>query len=206
MRIIKLEKASGKKNTFKAFFDDGENVLLAADIIVKFGLNTGVEITGETYKEVLSADKTYRVIFDALTLVGRRSYSEKSLYEKLLQKGYDESNSKSAVKRLKELDYINDEKYALLYAKYLYGRGKGGLVIRKELEQKGISQDLINKALSSFDTEGEPYEQIINAIKSKFKNFNANDAGQLRRTANYFLRRGFSSQDISKAFRKYDEV
>jgi regulatory protein len=205
MQIIKLEKISGKKNTFKTFFDDGESVLLAADIIVKFGLNTGVEITPETYKEVLAADKTYRVIFDALTLAGRRSYSEKSLYDKLLQKGYDEDASKAAVARLKELDYINDEKYALSYAKYLYAKGKGELAIRNELEQKGISKDLINKTLSSFDPEGESYEQIINAIKSKFKNFNAADASQLRRAANYFLRRGFSSEDISKAFRKITE-
>jgi regulatory protein len=206
MQITKLEKISGKKNTFKVFFDDGRSVSLSADIIVKFGLNSGVEISDKTYKEVLRADTIYRAVFTALTLVGRRSYSEKSLYEKLLQKGYDEDNSKAAVKRLKELGYINDEKYAQTYAKYLADKGKGGLAVRKELEQKGISQDLANKALSSFEREGEPYEQIISVIKSKFKNFNANDSSQLRRAANYFLRRGFCEQDISKAFRKFGEV
>ena len=205
MKITKLEKISAKKDTFKVFFDGGENILLAADIIVKCGLNTGVEISAETYKEVLAADKTYRVVFDALTLVGRRSYSGKSLYEKLLQKGYDDDNSKAAVARLLELGYVNDEKYALSYAKYLSDKGKGELAVRKELEEKGISKDLINKALSSLKTQEEPYEQIIKTIKSKFKNFNANNAGEARRAANYFLRRGFSSEDISKAFRNYSD-
>jgi len=204
MKITKLEKISAKKGTFKVFFDSDENILLSADIVVKFGLNTGVEISAGTYKEVLAADKTYRVVFDALTLVGRRSYSEKSLSDKLLLKGYEPGNIKSAVARLLELGYINDEKYAAAYAKYLFDKGKGELAVRKELEEKGISKDLINKTLSSLKTQEEPYEQIIKTIKSKFKNFNANNAGQARRAANYFLRRGFSSEDISKAFRRCD--
>ncbi|MDR1941438.1 MAG: recombination regulator RecX [Endomicrobium sp.] len=203
MRIVKLEKISGKKDTFKVFFDDGGNILLAADIIVRFGLNAGVEISDETYKEVVSADKTYRVIFDALTLAGRRSYSQKALYEKLLQKGYDDENSKAAVQRLKELDYINDEKYALAYAKYLSDKGKAELIARKELEEKGISKDLINKTLLSLKTQEEPYKQILKTIQIKFKSFNADDRAQVRRMANYFLRRGFLSEDISKALRRY---
>ncbi|MDR2192788.1 MAG: recombination regulator RecX [Endomicrobium sp.] len=202
MKIIKLEKKSDKKNTFEVFFDDGKNILLSADIIVKFGFNKGVEISDHIYKEAISADKTYRIIFDALTLVGRRAYSEKTLYDKLLQKGYEEDNSKAAIARLKELEYIDDEKYALNYTKYLFGKGKGEIFIRVELAKKGISKDLTDKILSSLKTEEEEYEQIIKTIKIKFKNFNADNPREVRRAANYFLRRGFSSEDISKAFRR----
>ncbi|MDR1695739.1 MAG: recombination regulator RecX [Endomicrobium sp.] len=206
MKIIKLEKIYSKKETFKVFFDNGENILLPADIIVKFGLNTGVEITDETYKEVLAADKAYRVIFDALLLVSKRSYSVKSLSDKLLFKGYEPGNIKSAVSRLTELGYVNDEKFALAYAKYLSEKGKGEYALKQALEEKGISRDLINKALDSLKTEAEPFEQIIETIKRKFKDFNPKDKNEVRRAAAFFLRRGFASEDISKALRLYKEI
>ncbi|MCL2390948.1 MAG: recombination regulator RecX [Endomicrobia bacterium] len=207
MKIIKLEKIPAKKDSFKVFFDNGENILLSADIIVKFGLNQGVEISDITFKEVLAADKAYRVIFDALTLVSKRSYSIKTLSDRLLLKGYEPDNIKSAVSRLTELGYINDEKYALAYAKYLYEKkGKGEYAVRKELEEKGISKELANKALGSLKTEAEPYEQIIETIKRKFKDFNAKDKNEVRRIASFFLRKGFASEDISKALRNYKSI
>ena len=206
MQITKLEKIPTKKDTFKVFFDNGENMLLSADIIVKFGLNKGVTISNSAYKEVLAADKAYRVVFDALKLVSRRSYSVQSLSDKLLLKGYGPDNIKPAISRLAELGYINDEKYALVYAKYLSERSKGEYAIKQALEEKGISKELINKALNSLKTEAEPYEQIIETIKRKFKDFNAKDKNELRRIASFFLRRGFTSEDISKAFRLYKEI
>jgi regulatory protein len=203
VQIIKLEPIKTRKETFKLTFDTGDNLILAADIIVKFGLNSGIEISEETYKEAAAADKAYRAVFEALTLAGRRSYSEKSLYKKLLQKGHGDEDSKAAIKRLKELEYIDDEKYALESARRLSDKGKAEFAVRKELEENGISKDLINKALSSLKTQEEESERIIKIIKTKFKNFNVKDSGDLRRAANYFLRRGFSSEDISKAFRMF---
>ena len=206
MQIIKLEKLPTKKDSFKVFFNNGENILLPADIIVKFGINKGVEISDDTFKEVLAADKAYRVVFDALMLVSKRSYSIKTLSDRLLLKGYEQNNIKSAVARLTELGYINDEKYALAYAKYLSEKkGKGQYALRKELEEKGISKDLINKALDSLKTETEPYEQITETIKRKFKDFNIKNKNELRRVASFFLRKGFASEDISKALRLYKE-
>ncbi|MCL1972748.1 MAG: recombination regulator RecX [Endomicrobia bacterium] len=205
MKITKIEKIPAKKNNFKVFFDNDENILLSADIVVKFGLNKGVEVSDDTYKKVLAADKAYRVVFDALALVSKHSYSIKSLSDKLLLKGYKPENIKSAVSRLTELGYINDEKYALIYAKYLSERGKGEYAIKQALEEKDISKDLINKALDSLKTESEPYEQIIETIKRKFKDFNTKDKNEERRIASFFLRRGFASEDISKALRLYKE-
>jgi len=206
MQIIKIEKIPTRKEYFKVFFDNDESIMLSADIIVKFGLNNGVEISDGTYKEVLAADSAYRVIYDALKLVSRSSYSAKTLYDKLLQKGYEPENAKAATTRLKELGYIDDAKYADSFVKYLAGRGKGEFAIKAALEEKGISKELAAKALDSLKTEAEPYEQIIKTIKSKFKNFDAKDKNEIRRIASFFLRRGFTAEDVSKAFRNYKNV
>ena len=206
MKITKLEKIQTKKDVFKLSFDNGESMLLSADIIVKFRLNAGVEISDDTYKEILAADKAYRVMFDALTLIGKRPYCAKGLYDKLIQKGYEPQGAQAAVERLTELEYINDEKYAQNLAKYLTDNGKGEFAVKQELSKKGISKDVIEKSIKSLNTEQEPFEQILKMLESKFKNFNPKDKTEVRRAANFFLRRGYTSEDISKAFRNFKNV
>ncbi|AKL97874.1 regulatory protein RecX [Endomicrobium proavitum] len=206
MKIEKLEKVPTRKEIFKLSFDSGENVILSADIIVKFSLNNGVVISKETYKEVLAADKAYRVTYDALNLISRSSYSSKTLCDKLLQKGYELENAKAAVARLKELGYINDDKYALEYTKYLLSKGKGEFAIKAALAEKGASKEQISNALELTKTEEEPFERIIKIMKTRFKNFDAKDQNEIRRAASFFLRRGFTSQDIAKALREYKNI
>jgi len=205
MKITKLEKISAKKNTFKVYFDNGESVILTPETIVKFSIKNGTEINKSDFDAISAYDRSSKVTADALALVSKRSYSIKSLSDKLLLKGYEPDKIKDAVSRLAELGYINDEKYALAYAKYLSERGKGEYAVKQGLDEKGIPKDIINKALDSLKTESEPYEQIIETIKRKFKDFNPKDKNEVRRAASFFLRRGFASEDISKALRLYRE-
>ncbi|MDR1196446.1 MAG: recombination regulator RecX [Endomicrobium sp.] len=206
MQINKIEKIRNRKDIFKVFFDSGENILISADSIVKFGLKEGADLTDEELKRISSFDKSGRACADALALVGKRSYSSKSLYDKLIQKGYDSKDAKAAVGRLKELNYINDEKFTKIYAQYLKNRGKGEYAIRAELEKHAIDKNTINETLELLKSEEEPHEQIIAIIKNKFKKFDYKNKNEVRKTAAFFLRRGFSSQTIAKALREYKGI
>ncbi|MCA6071897.1 MAG: recombination regulator RecX [Endomicrobium sp.] len=206
MKIVRIEKIKFKKNMFKLFFDNSESLMVFADTIVKFGLRTEIEISESEHKDLVSYDKSNSVMSDALVLVSKRSYSSKTLHERLIQRGYESLNAAKAVKRLEELNYINDEKFSKVYAAYLSQKGKGEFVIKAELEKQGISKDLVQDALESVKMKLEPYEQIIKILKTKFKKFNGKDKNETRRAAAFFLRRGFSSEDIAKAFRNYSQV
>lgn len=95
------------------------------------------------------------------------------------------------------------KKFAKTYADYLSQKGKGEFAIRAELEKQGIEKILINETLEVIKTDIEPHEQIINILKIKFEKFSGKDENETRRIASFFLRRGFSYQDIAKAFRAY---
>ncbi len=204
--IEKIEKVRGRKDIFKIFLDNEESVLVSADTIVKFGLKTDLTLSSLEYNKIIASDKSSRVVADALALVAKRSYSSKSLYDKLRQKGYEPENAKTAVVRLKELNYINDEKYAKELALYLAKRGKGGFAIKAELEKHSFDKNLINNAVEYTKCGKEPYEQIIDMMKSRFKKMDLKDKNEVRRTASFFLIRGFSSENIAKAFRKYKNI
>jgi regulatory protein len=206
MKIVKIEKIKFKKNMFKLFFDNSENLMVFADTIVKFCLRTEIEISESEYEDIVSYNKLNSVMSAALVLISKRSYSSKTLYERLIQKGYESLNAAKAVKRLEELNYVNDEKFSKGYATYLSQKVKGEFVIKAELEKQGISKDSVQNALESIRMELEPYEQIIKILKTKFKKFNSKDKNEVRRAVAFFLRRGFPSEDIAKAFRNYSQV
>lgn len=206
MRIIKLDKIKFKKNIFKIIFDNDESIILTAETIVKFGLKENFEISMNDFDAVSAYDKSNRVMADALALVAKRSYSAKNLEAKLLGKGYEPENAKKAVKRLQELNYIDDLKYAKMLARHLSARAKGEYAIKAELEKAGISKDIIKETMETVKGESEPYEQIIKIMKSKFKKFDTKDKNEARRIAAFFLRRGFTSENVAKAFRKYKNI
>ncbi|MDR0977514.1 MAG: recombination regulator RecX [Endomicrobium sp.] len=203
MKVLKIEKVKFKKNAFKIFFDSGISIIILGDTIVKFSVKTGIELSDEEYKDMKSYDKSGRIMSDALALLALRSYSSKVLQDKLLKKGYDKNMSGVVIKRLEELNYINDDRFSKNYAFCMAHKGKGEFAIKAELEKHGIDKHLINEALEKVKSQEEPYERIIKIIRLKFKNFKCNDKNELRKTASFFLRRGFSSENIAKAFREY---
>jgi Uncharacterized protein conserved in bacteria len=206
MIVSGISKIKFKKNMFKIMLDDGENIILTAETIVKFGLKDGLEINANTFDAISAYDKSNRIMADALALISKRSYSAKMLETKLLDKGYEPENAKRAVKRLQELNYIDDVKYAKMFAEYLANRAKGEFAIKAELEKAGIAKELAKEVLENIKSEEEAYEQIIKIMKSKFKKFDPKDKNETRRAAAFFLRRGFSSEDVAKAFRKYKNI
>ena len=42
-------------------------------------------------------------------------------------------------------------------------------------------------------------------MKKRFSKFDGKDKNEVRKTAMFFQRRGFSSEDIAKAFREFEE-
>lgn len=206
MQIIKIEKIKFKRNMFKVMLDNDESIILTAESIVKFGLKDGLDISGNAFDAIFSYDTSNRVMADALALVAKRSYSSKNLETKLIGKGYDPERAKNAIKRLRELNYIDDLKYARMLAQHLYSRAKGEYAIKAELEKAGISKDLIKEAMQAIKSESEPHEQIIKVMKTKFKSFDPKDKNEARRIAAFFLRRGFTSENVAKAFREYKNI
>ncbi|MDR2351110.1 MAG: recombination regulator RecX [Endomicrobium sp.] len=206
MRIIRIDKVKFKKNTFKICFENNDSAIVLADSIVKFGLKVDKELTDKKYKEVMSYDKSKRIMSDALASVALRSYSSRGLQAKLLQKGYDKDMVLNAVDRLEELNYIDDDKFSKNYAVYLSQKGKGEFAIKAELEKHGIDKVLVMEALDEAKSQEEPYKQIVKIMHSKFKNFKWKDKSEVRRVAAFFLRRGFSSENIAKVFREYRNI
>lgn len=108
---------------------------------------------------------------DALRLLKFRIRSEKELALRLKEKGYSNEEIEDTIKELKNKGFIDDEKFAYLYAyDSLTLHKKGPFRIRMELIKLGVDEyiieDAINKVLSEVDLE-EIKKEITKGLNEK---------------------------------------
>lgn len=136
-----------------------------------------------------------------LRLLSYRDHSEKELVAKLVQKGHNKSYALSAVEKLKEYRYIDDERVAEIYAKDLFER-KGMSIsgIINELCSRGISREIAVNAAEKLDND--PILRIIDLLNNKYSRY-LNDEKGIRKTVAALQRLGYRWSDINSALRQH---
>lgn len=118
----------------------------------------------------------------ALFLVSLRAQSVGQMREKLSRKGYPEDEIESAIQRLTELNYLNDDQFAQIYFDNLKKyKNFGYFGIKKKLAEKKLPKKEINLLLKGFTLKDEieiakrliaknprkSKEQLVRALQSK---------------------------------------
>jgi len=102
----------------------------------------------------------------ALNLIRFRIRSEKELFYKLKEKGYDVDTINDTVQKLKENKLLDDRIFAKCFS---YDKaaldGKGPQGIRYELKEYGISEDIISDTLKALEKEVDFYEIALSQAK-----------------------------------------
>ncbi len=99
--------------------------------------------------------------------LGRRERTERELLEHLQAKGIADGIAAEAVAELCELGYVDDARYAQLFAQDKRGlEGWGRERIARSLRERGLSRELIEQALAGQDGEQE-LEQALAVLRRR---------------------------------------
>ena len=135
-------------------------------------------------KRRLSARET------AAKLCSLGRHTKKTLREKLYTKKFPASEIEAAVIAMEEIGYIDEKEYARAYVSDSYRIKKHGKIrILSELKMRGISEEMAEKAVSSFDAD--ECAIIKEMIGKRFK-----DREEKEKIYRYFVTRGFSLSDV----------
>lgn len=74
-------------------------------------------------------------------------------------KGFEPEEIGETIEELKSLHYLDDEEYCRMYFEYAFGKGKGIFRVKRELEEKGISGDIIDIALEDYEQKDTELER-----------------------------------------------
>jgi regulatory protein len=141
-------------------------------------------------------------------MLARRPYSVAEMRRALEKKFGSGAPVESAVARLREIGYLDDKKFAILYASSLaQNRAFGRHRIRRELKAKLVDYRVIEPALSQALEGSDERELLERVLTKKIKSLKlpATQA-KIYNLCQSLMRRGFRSDDIMKAVRARPEL
>ncbi len=168
MKIVKYKKTT--KNRYKVLLDNAKELLLYEEVILKYNLLLKKEIDEQLLIEMDRYNQEWDVYYVALESIKHHFRSVYELKELLLRKEYPDEYIEKAIHKLLEQGYLNDQMYARSFINgQILTSNKGPYYIEKELLNKKISSDIIQKELEAFseDIQSEKIKKMIErGIKS----------------------------------------
>lgn len=201
---MKITEVSAQKNNPRRVnvYLDGEYVLSLDDVdAVVLGIKTGREISEKELVNLLFESQFGKAKAKALDILSSKNISTKALTDELIKKGYDKAVVTQAVDELKELGYLNDYDYAVMFLEVCREKLWGIKKARYELKQRGIDDFTLEDALCEVTLCGP--EEIAEAISTKYARDDITDIKTKQKIMRYFSGRGFEFSDIEKAISIY---
>ena len=127
----------------------------------------------------------------ALRLLSLCDRSRKDLQQKLSKKGYSSEIVTRVILKLESMGYLDDSRYALRYAAdAIRIKNRGPHSIKYELQQKGITREIIEETISKvFDD----HDEMTVARRALIKKYPARPPRtEIRKLSDYLRRKGFS--------------
>ncbi len=186
------------KKLYQVEFGDGDAVELSEDSFLDFHLYEGKVLTPSERRELIrfaSGDLLYTY---CLKLLAKERYTVHAIKERLEKKGASEEQIKTIVRRLRDVNLLDDELFAKTYAEdvsdlRMYGKYK----IARNLRLKGVPFEIIDKLPFPEEKEMEKaMRYVAYANKSDTKTPNARRSIKVQRA---LVERGFAEEIAEEA-------
>lgn len=194
MAIINIGKKRG--NYYSIYLNGNFMGLFHIETIKQFQIKDG-ESYDDLHIQNFKHEGQIKYAKDrALFLLGYRDYSTKELIQKL-QKNVPIEIAKLTAERMKELNLIDDKRFAKNLAnKLILNKGRGLKRVLYEMQLKGIEREVALEAINSIKFNS--VDQISETIRKKYID-KLSDFKSKNKVIAVFLRKGHSYNDIKSA-------
>lgn len=174
MKILKYEKK--KNGMYQVFFDNGNNIDISEEIILKYNLLLKKDIDNALIDKMLDENKTYIAYNLAIKYISTKMRSKKEVREYLSKKEIDSDSINNVISLLSKEKYLDDDSYAKAFVndKVLL-TNDGPNKIKSKLIELGVNSDSIDNALESFDidTQSNKVSKIVKRLVETNRNKSA---------------------------------
>lgn len=191
-KITKISVQKKRKDRVNLFLDD--EYAFSLSLLNAAWLKLGQELSAEKIEALKREDEYEWGKEIALRLITNRPRSKKEVRDRMREKGIEESTRERVIDRFEELDLLDDEAFARYWidqrARF---KPRGKPLLRQELRQKGVDQQIVNDLLEETDDSAA----AMQAAEKKVRSLMRYPEDQFRKKLTGFLqRRGFSYQEI----------
>ncbi|NIM47102.1 MAG: hypothetical protein GTN40_03020 [Candidatus Aenigmarchaeota archaeon] len=204
MLITDIKKQE-KRNRYNIFIDKKYSFSLSDLELSLSGLSIGDEVTEKRIEKLKKESSEGKAKDKALRLLSFRPRSEKEIEKRLVEKGFGEKTIIETKKKLKTLNLLGDLEFAKSWIKNritLRPTGKRRLFL--ELKEKGVKEEIIEKALEILDPDQEFKLALKEAQKKKERLKGLSKLELKQKITSFLARRGFSWEVIKKVFEELE--
>jgi len=189
MKKVTAIRSGQRGKRVNIFLDDRFAFSLEAEVALKEGLRTEQALSEDEIEALRKADRFQRCLNAAFHLLDYRPRSESELSERLHRRGFDGDSVAVVLARLKGQGLVDDLAFARFWQENRQSfRPRSQWLTQRELRQKGVSQDIIDRVTAQLDDEDSAYR----AAATKARRLATADYDGFRRKLGQFLkRRGF---------------
>lgn len=141
----------------------------------------------------------------SMTLVLKKIYSEKELYNKLSNKYLDATKTdiENAITRLKEMELISDTKNIKILIDNYKSKSKGKKYIEQKLSQKLYEKNLIKDNLLEFENNDSLEKILQKKYETLSRKSNSDKEKNKQSLIRFGISRGFDYKDILRIIKQY---
>ncbi|MDD7363337.1 MAG: RecX family transcriptional regulator [Peptoniphilus sp.] len=199
MNILRIRKSN---HEYIVEIEGRDPLSLKESVFVRHNLYKGKAVTDDDIATIVADAERQEAIDVALRKLRNRK-TEHEIRSLLSREGFDDTSIDAAVDYLEDYRLIDDEEYALLYARdKRHINGYGPVKIAYFLKRKGVDDDHIERALADYDDD-EERRLILQLIEKKYVR-----GGELTKEVpkiiRFLLSRGFHYEAIKAVLSAWD--
>ncbi|MGP6140276.1 recombination regulator RecX [Jeotgalibaca sp. A127] len=205
MEITKITVQKKRKDRFNIFVDGEYAFPVSEAVLIKLGLNKGMQLTPERMEEIERENSAYMAYTTAVDYLSYGLRSEKEVRTKLREQEIPEIYIEPTLQRLRDQKYIDDVIYGESYTRTAMTiNRKGPRVIAQELKLKGLDEPTILTALDQYPEEVqlENAQALAEKTLRKQSRVSSREGGQ--KTRLYLQQKGFDKEIIQQVFEELD--
>ena len=171
-------------------------------VLIKYQLRKGMELDSLLLNEIQYTDEIRKGYHMAVRYLSKVKRTDMEVRKHLSSKMENDSFITEVMAKLKEMKFIDDEDYAFSFVRTQRNTTtKGPETIKRELKEKGVQMDLIDRAMGEFAYEDQL--QAARKITVKFLAGKKKDSQKilLQKLEQTLVRKGYTSAIIQEVKR-----
>ena len=201
--ITALEQQKNNRNRINVFLNNEFAFGLSA--FVGRSLSVGQTLEDLEIDELQNKESREKAFQISLHYIAYKSRTREEVEEKLLNSGFDSELILSIIEEISEKGYIDDLDYAKQWVEIRSSsKPRSKRQMSFELKKKGISEEIINKALGRAPTENELALSLGRKYIRRYQHLDEKDIE--KKLFEVLARRAFSYDVIQETLRELVEI
>jgi regulatory protein len=206
--VTSLEVQKKDCNRVSVFLDGIFAFGIHQDVLLKSGIARGDCLTAARIEEILGFEERRAAKEKAMRLLAVRSRSKKELMTRLRQAKFSTAAIEWTLVELERLKLVDDAAFAESFARNRsQTRPEGAFLLRRELQQKGLSDADVEGGVAAAFQERSERELAYELAHKKKEALKALPSEKSRKRVNDFLlRRGFDWELIKDILEDWERL